>query len=105
MRELGLGKGGLVLDPALVVGGDVVPSVLKLVAHGPHEVTLDSSVEDFEGALAKSHHVVVAVEVGVDGALAVLDDGVVAAQTLATGAVGAVNLSSAVKVDSLLSKV
>ena len=105
MSELSLGQGRLLLDPALVVRLNVVPSGLEFVAHGPHEVTLDGSVEDVHGALAELHNLVVAVEVGVDGTLTVLDDGVVAAQTLSRGAVGAVHFSSAVEVNSLLGEV
>ena len=69
-----LGEGlGLVLDPAVVVGSDVVPSGLELVADGPHEVALDSPVEDVEHALTKAHDLVISIEGGVDGAGSILD--------------------------------
>ena len=54
---------GLVLDPALVVGGDVVPSWLELVANSPHEVSLDSPVVDIESTLAETHDIVILKEV------------------------------------------
>ena len=69
----------LVLDPTGVVGAHVLPSGLQLVAHGPHEVALNTPVEDVKDALAEAHDLIVGVEGGVDGAGAVLDHGVVAA--------------------------
>ena len=56
------GNLGLVLDPASIVRGDVVPSWFELVTHSPHEVALDGPVEDVHDALTKAHDVVVSVE-------------------------------------------
>ena len=93
------GGGGLVLDPALVVGVDVVPARLELVFHGPHEVGLDCSVEDVKSALAKAHDLVLSVEVRVDGARTLTNGGVIAVE--ARAAVRARLGSSAIEVGAL----
>jgi len=89
-KNLGLGYvGWLVLDPAHVIRFDVVPARLKLVTHGPHEVSLDLLVEDIESALTKSHDLIIGVEVRVDGAHTLLDGGVIAVQARAAVRAGA----------------
>lgn len=59
--EVNLGSRSLVLDPALIVGVNVTPSRLKLVAHGPHEVALNIVVENVHSALSKAHDLVISV--------------------------------------------
>ena len=61
------------VNPAEVIGADVVPSWFELIADGPHEVTLNILVEDGHDALTETHDLVVSVEDGVDSALAILD--------------------------------
>ena len=54
---------GLVLvDPAVVVGGLVAPFGFELVAHSPHEMTLNVGIEDVHDALTECHDVVIGVE-------------------------------------------
>lgn len=93
----------LVLDPSVVVRGDVVPPRLEFVAHRPHEVALDLLIESVEDALTQLHHIIV-TEVGrVNGARAVLDGGLITFQT--TGAEGAEFSRGAVEVDTMLGHV
>ena len=93
----------VLVNPALVVGADVVPSWLELVAHGPHEVSLDVAVEDVHDAASEASNLVVGIEVRVYGASAVLNGRVVAGQS--SGAERSKILSGAVKVDSVLVQV
>ena len=93
----------VLVDPALVVGADVVPSWLKLVAHGPHEVSFDVVVEDVHDAASETSDLVVGIVVGVDGASAVLNGRVRAGQS--SGAERSQVLRRAVKVDSVLVEV
>ena len=72
-KSLSEGNALVTLDPALVVGGDVLPSGLELVADRPEELALNSPVEDVQAALAEAHDLVVSVPGRVDGACAVLD--------------------------------
>ena len=53
----------VVLDPAIVVGRDVVPPRFKLVSHRPHELCLNGVIEDAQGALTESHDIILSVVV------------------------------------------
>ena len=68
---------GVLVDPALIVGGDIVPSVFELVADGPHEVALNVSVEDVHDAATEAGNLGVVIEGRVNGAFSLLDGGVV----------------------------
>ena len=70
-------SGRVLVDPALVVGSDVVPSWFKLIADGPHEVALNVSVEDVHDAATEAGNLGVIVVVGVNGAFTLLDECVV----------------------------
>lgn len=69
------------VDPAGVIGGDVFPSGLDLVAHGPHEVALNVVVEDIHDTVSEAVDLVIGVEGGVNWALAILDHGLLVAET------------------------
>lgn len=102
LDQLGLGLGRIgVFDPALVIGSNVVPAILKLVAHSPHEMCLNSVVEDTEGALAERLHVILRVVIGVNRAHALLDKGEIA-QGLALETEGAHLVDSTVEIDTVL---
>ena len=68
---------GVLVDPALIVGGDIVPSVFELVADSPHEVALNVSVEDVHDAATEAGNLGVVIEGRVNGAFSLLDGGVV----------------------------
>ena len=72
-----IGCGCLVLDPALVVTGHVVPARLKLVVHGPHEMALHRTVENGDRALAEAHDISLTVVVRVNSTGARFDESVV----------------------------
>ena len=93
----------VLVDPALVVGADVVPSGLELVAHGPHEVTLNVAVEDVHDASTETGDLVVSVVVRVDGAGAVRDGCVRLSKT--SLAIWAQSLSCAIEISGVLVKV
>ena len=62
---------GVLVDPALVVGADVAPSGFELVAHRPHELTLNVAVEDVHDAPTEAGDLVIGVVARVDSASAV----------------------------------
>jgi len=98
-----LNGGSVLVDPAGIVGADVFPSWFELVAHGPHEVTLDVAVEDVHDALAEAHDLVAGVEFGVHGAGAVLDSGLVEGKTSLS--IWAQSVSSTVEIGAVLLEV
>jgi hypothetical protein len=87
---------GAAVDPSLVVGIDVVPSVFELVASGPEEVSGNMVVENLASAVGKILDFRLGEEGRVASALSLLDHGAVAF------APGAKSVSSAVKVNSVL---
>ena len=91
------------VNPAEVIGADVVPSWFELIADGPHEVTLNILVEDGHDALTETHDLVVSVEDGVDSALAILDGRLLEVETSLS--VWAKRICCAVKVDGVLIQV
>jgi len=84
------------VDPSLVVGIDVVPSVFEFVASGPKEVSGNMVVENLASAVSKILDIRLREEGGVASALSLLDHGAVALTP------GAKSVSSAVKVNSVL---
>ena len=85
---------GVVLDPASIVGCLVLPSLFELVSHGPQEVSINVVVEDPHHALSEGHHIIIAEEGGVLGALSVLDGGQSVGSVWSEHSSGSVEVSS-----------
>jgi len=97
-----LGGRGL-LDPAGIVGVDIVPSGFELVTDRPHEVAFNVSVEDVHDALTEAHDLVVSVPSGIDSACSVLNGGLTEVETIL--AEGAQSSSGTIEIGGLLIQV
>jgi hypothetical protein len=51
-----------VLDPALLIGFDIIPLGFELVAESPKELAFNGMVEDVTGAISKPLHVSITEE-------------------------------------------
>merc|ERR1712238_611577 len=97
-----LGGRGL-LDPAGIVGVDIVPSGFELVTDCPHEVAFNVSVEDVHDTLTEAHDLVVSVPSGIDSACSVLNGGLTEVETIL--AEGAQSSSGTIEIGGLLIQV
>jgi hypothetical protein len=61
------------VDPTVVPGDDVAPSILELVAEGPHYVTIHDLVKSGESAVTECVNVVRREECGIRKALTTVD--------------------------------